>query len=184
MKYFIFIIAFLCIWGCRSTDDVTSNYPDASKTPNQEGWNSTLTTSKNGKISTRIKYTYVEIFSSQKLIKFKKGVVIDFYDSGVHVSKVFADSAILNESSNDIDLGGHVKVHSDDGIQLFTKKLSWNETRDKVLSDAFVTVVTAEKDTINGEGFKSEKSLQNWVIRKPWGVAQKKLNLYLKKSPE
>lgn len=118
------------------------------------------------------------------MTKFTGGVEVNFYDSsGVHVSKVLADNAILRENTDTIELEGHVRVFSDDGVQLFTSKLHCNQKRNKVFSDQRVMVVTAERDTINGEGFESEKSLKNWVIRKPWGVTQKKLNLEIKESP-
>ncbi|HEX9652773.1 MAG TPA: hypothetical protein VGA99_03605, partial [bacterium] len=96
-----------------------------------------------------------------------------------HASKVDCDEAILNEANDNLELIGNVKVLSDKGVNVTTTKLYWNEQLCKITSSEVVRVITADKDTIFGVGFESEKSLDNWTILKPWGVTQKKLNLKL-----
>jgi len=169
--------------ACQSDQEVAANFQKSDPGPDQEGWNATLTTTTDGVTSSKIKYSHMESYESKRIITFKNGVEIDFYDTlGVHVSKVFADQAVLHEDNNNIELTGRVRVRAHDGTKLFTEKLLLDEDSGKVMSDAFAIIVTAENDTINGEGFESEKSLKNWLIRKPWGVTQKKLNLLEKRG--
>jgi len=77
---------------------------------------------------------------------------------------------------------GNVNVESEDGISLTTSKLQWQEDETKVTSDAFVTVITAENDTLYGTGFESEKSFEKWRIHKPYGVTQTTLDLGVSKQ--
>ena len=72
---------------------------------------------------------------------------------------------------------GNVRAQSGDGFRLNTEKLTWSDFNNKIASDEFVTVITAEGDTINGVGFESDKFLKNWSITKPWGATQGKLDL-------
>ncbi|MFQ5771315.1 MAG: LPS export ABC transporter periplasmic protein LptC [bacterium] len=177
-KIFTINVIILILISCQSKQELTSNQPDLGEIPDQEGWNATLTTTSDGTITYKIKYVHMQRYSNKKIIKFDEGVEIDFYDTkGSHTSKVYSNKAELNEINKNIDLIGKVRVLSDDGLTLNTEKLRWNESNGKILSDVFVTMITTEKDTINGIGFESKKSLKNWVIKQPSGVTQKKLNL-------
>jgi LPS export ABC transporter protein LptC len=124
----------------------------------------------------------MERFSDRKLIKFWEGVDIDFYEDGLHSSHIVASWGELKERTNNIDLMGNVIVHAVNGISLYTQELKWDEARGKVTSDSFVTVITVEGDTIHGTGFESGKSFQNWLIKKPYGVTQKTLNLGVRET--
>jgi LPS export ABC transporter protein LptC len=177
-------VAVLLLWlfllpACTSDDEITTNnHNEAAELPDQEGWDAVLTATQNGKKTSRIQYSHMAYFAGKKLIRFDDGVTIDYYDdNGVLVSTVVADQALLSEDTHDIEFDGKVRVNAQDGVELHTEKLTWHDAERKIQSDAFVTVITAEGDTINGTGFESGKSLQSWSIKKPWGVTQKKLNL-------
>ncbi len=170
--------------SCQSQNDVTSNAADLTEVPDQEGWQSTLTSTRHGKVTAVIKYEHMERFSKKRMVKFDQGVEIDFFDSnGAHASKVFSNEAVLHEDSKRIELTGNVSVLSDSGLSLRTEKLRWDEKSGKIFSDEFVTVITAENDTIYGPGFESNQALNNWLVKKPWGVTQKKLDLPVLEEP-
>jgi len=176
ISHFLFIILFTLV--CHSEEEVTSNHPDLTQIADQEGWKSTLISTSNGRTTATIKYEHMEKFSTKNIVKFDQGVEIDFYDAiGSHTSKLYSQKAVLNEIDNSVELMENVTVHSDEGINLHTQRLLWDETNGKILSDEFVMVTTAENDTIYGIGFESDQSLMKWLIKKPWGVTQKKLNL-------
>ncbi|MFQ5705865.1 MAG: LPS export ABC transporter periplasmic protein LptC [bacterium] len=167
----------LFIFSCHSQEDVSSNAPELTELPAQEGWNSTLTTTSQGKFQAVIKFEHMEKFTKKKVTQFDQGVEIDFYDdSGAHSSKVYAENATLNDRSKNVELGGRVEVHGDNGIILRTEKLLWNEAKGSMSSDEYVTIITAENDSMYGYGFESGQSLENWTISKPWGASPKKLN--------
>lgn len=181
LYYFLILFFFI---ACHKQEEMTANSPNLSEIPDQEGWRSTLTTTNNGKIRAKIKYEHMEKYSKKNIIKFNQGVEIDFYDpNGYHTSKVYSQKAVLNENSKNVELIGNVVVLSDSGLILRTEKLLWNETEGKILSNEYVTVITAENDSIYGIGFESGQALKNWIIKKPRGVTQKKLNLEVLETP-
>lgn len=180
-KFFSFLILaffFFAAVSCQSEQEVTANSVDLADIPDQEGWNSTRITTSKGKISTQIKYVHMKRYSKRKLVEFIDGVEFELFDEeGQQVSQIHATAAKLNELNNDVKLSGSIVVESNDGLKLFTESLHWNQNRGKFTADDFVTIVTAENDTIFGKGFESEKSLKNWTIKEPSGITQKKLLL-------
>jgi LPS export ABC transporter protein LptC len=105
-------------------------------------------------------------------------VKIAYYDDeGKALSSVKANEALLEEKTGNMIFNGDVQFVSGDSVRLFSEKLLWDEADEMIYSDAFVTVITAEGDTINGTGFESEKSLERWIIEKPWGTTRKKFRI-------
>ncbi|MFQ5603943.1 MAG: LPS export ABC transporter periplasmic protein LptC [bacterium] len=173
------LFAFLAVaLACQSKQELTSNQQAKVEIPDQEGWNAVLTSTSEGKITSKIKYTHMQRFSNKRVTQFDQGVEIELYDEkGILSSIVFAEKAELIEVSKHIKLSENVRVQSLNGFLLTTSRLQWNEITNMIMSDEFVTVVTAENDTINGVGFESDKALHNWVIKNPHGVTKQKLNL-------
>jgi len=167
--------------SCQSDREVAASNPDISDIPDQEGWNSTLVSTNKGKLSSKINYVHMKKFSKKRLVKFVDGVEFEFFDENEdQTSRIQADEAVLNEHTTNIDLTGHVVVTSSDGIQLNTSSLRLSQNQSKISSEDFVRFVTADNDTIYGQGFNSGNSLKNWTIKKPSGVTQKKLQLDFK----
>ncbi len=186
MKHFIVKIFFctVLVVACQSKHELTTNQPEGSDVPDQEGWNSTITSTSDGMITSKIKYVHMQKYSNRKKIKFDQGVELDFYDSnGVHTSKIYAAEAELADGKRNLDLWGNVRVLSDNGFKLYSEKIHWREYSGKILTDEYVTIITAENDTINGVGFESDNSLKNWTIKKPSGITQSSLDLQDMESP-
>ncbi|NIR51831.1 LPS export ABC transporter periplasmic protein LptC [candidate division KSB1 bacterium] len=174
----LLVLFFLFLCSCHSEQELTSTPPELGDVPDQESWNSTLTMTNNGMVSSRIEFERMQRFSRKKIAEFSGVVEIDFFDkSGKHISYVRSDKALLHEITRRIELTGSVLVRAEDGLRLQTEKLVWDESRNKLLSDEYIKVVTAERDTIHGIGFESDKNLRNWTIKKPWGVTQQNLKI-------
>jgi len=171
-----FAIAFLCL-GCRSQDEQTVTPPNYDG-PDQEGWNSRITVTSNGRTSAILQYAHMEKFSKRGETKFDGGIVVDFYNTaGQHTSNLVSERGVLYEESNDVEALGNVVVVSDSGMTVRTQRLRWDNTRQKITSNDFVTITTAENDTLHGKGFQSDQNLKQWSIGKPSGVSQKKIDL-------
>ena len=168
------LVALLMLTGaCQTREEVSSNPPDLSEIPDHESWNATLTTTQEGVVTSKIHYGHMQRFSGKRIVKFLEGVQIALYNSeGEHVADVRADKAVLNEVSQRIELTDSVVVRAASGMTLSTEKLVWDQRSDHLSSDVYVRVVTAEEDTIHGVGFDSDRNLDNWTIRKPWGVTR------------
>lgn len=163
------------ISSCDSEGKLNSSADTVSTAPDQVGFDATLTVTNTGEPIYRIRYKRMEKYSNRREVKFMDGVVMEFFDKGQPSSRVLSKEARLNESTNDIEFSGNVRSHSEGGIQLYTERLAWHDSRGQLTSDVYVTVITADKDTINGTGFESEKSFKAWSVREPSGVSQKNL---------
>lgn len=163
--------------ACHSQDEQTVTPPNYDG-PDQEGWNSRITVTSNGRTSAILQYSHMEKFSKRRETKFDGGIVVDFYNTaGQHTSNLIAERGVLYEENNDVEAVGKVVVKSDSGMTVWTQRLRWENARQKIVSNEFVTIATAENDTLHGHGFISDQNLKVWSIRRPSGVSQKKIDL-------
>lgn len=171
-----FIIVLLCC-GCKSQDQQTVTPPNYDG-PDQEGWNSRITVTSNGRTSAIVKYSHMEKYSKRRETKFDGGIVVDFYNTeGQHTSNLVAERGLLHEENNDVEAMDNVVVVSDSGLTIRTQQLRWDNVRQKIFSNDFVTITTAQNDTLYGKGFQSDQNLKHWSIGRPSGVSQKKIDL-------
>ena len=101
-------------------------------------------------------------------------VVSDFYnDDGMHVSKLFADSATIQQSTNNLNAFGNVQVFSDSGYTLFSHSILWDNQYKLILSHDSVMFTSANHDTMYGIGFESDMDLTRAKVLKPYGIGGK-----------
>ena len=101
-------------------------------------------------------------------------VEVDFYnDAGAHISILYADSARINEYSNDLNANGNVYVVSDSGYTLTTSQIIWDNSYKMIVAEDSVMFTTSEGDTLYGVGFESDSDLEEWRIFKPIGISRK-----------
>lgn len=104
-------------------------------------------------------------------------VTADFFnDQNEHMSILKADTAKINELTNNFTAIGNVVVKSDSGLVLRTKNLYWDHQYKLVISNDSVQFTTLEKDTLYGIGFESDMDLSHWKILQPTGVTAR--NIY------
>ncbi len=177
------LIGFFILSSCQKKQDNVVADMEQIEYPDQEGWNSTVISSKNGVVDAVIKYGHMQRFEKRKVVEFDSGIVVDFYnEKGVHTSNLISEKGRLDEATNNIEAFGKVAVVSDTGITLKTERLKWDNSIEKIISNNYVTIVTAEKDTFYGNGFESDQNLENWHITGFSGKASKGLDLNIQFS--
>ncbi|MGH7493417.1 MAG: LPS export ABC transporter periplasmic protein LptC [bacterium] len=170
-------LPFALYTGCHSTDQPTPA-KNTVEGPDQEGWNSTITVTSNGRVTALVKYRRMEKFSKKRRVFFKDSVAVDFYNQqGQHSSKLTADGGVLYEETNDVVALGNVVVVSDSGVTLRSDSLRWDSRRQKVLTEAFVTITRANGETLRGLGFESDPNLKHLSIKKASGLTPRRLDL-------
>lgn len=181
LKLVPLIFSFI-VWGCTEEDqshDSSINKGNVRKRdvyPTQEGWNSKIFISNAGKRRAVVNYGHMVNYGQQKIYYFDEGVSVDFYDiDGNHTSHLISETGEFHEITEDVIGKGNVIVESDSGITLYTEVLKWDNRLGKIISDTTVMVTTLEGDTLYGVGFESEPDLSRRVVRKPWGVSEKKI---------
>ena len=171
------IIFALLLLSCHSTEEPAPSATNAEG-PDQEGWNSKITVTSNGRIAAHVEYSHMEKYSKKRQVQFDSGIKVDFYNNkGEHTSHLIADKGQLFEDTNDVEARENVIAKSDSGITLRSQSLRWLNRTQKIVTEDFVTITTQKGDTLRGKGFESDQNLKNWFIKKPTGVTQKKFEL-------
>lgn len=173
------LIAFILLVniGCEPE---TTEVPEVTKPvvfPDQEGWNSTLVITNEGRKSVQIDYGHMQEFATRKMIYFNEGVRLLFFNKdGSLKSDLKADSAYLDESTNNMQAIGNVVVVQQD-TTLMTHSLRWiNRTKMIISNDPFM-MVTGNKDTLFGERFEMNQATNRLRIFQTTGVTHEKLNI-------
>lgn len=164
MGLVILILLLLC--ACtQETNTTDATRRTVEELPDQESWSFNTKLSKDGIKSSEVSSGYMANFISRKVYELSDTVIADFYDEfGNHTSRLTADSATINESEDIIMVArSNVVVVSDSGISLYTDKLSWDNKKEKIYTDKFVTFID-KTDTLYGRGFESDLSLKNATI--------------------
>jgi len=164
--------------SCRRQEPVKAAQQPV-KYPDQEGWNSKVTSTNNGRVEAIVHYGHMARFNESRLVLFDEGVRVEFFDEhGFPRSVLTADRGELREASNDISAFGRVKVVSDT-LTLWTEELRYEQKTERIRSDVEVQFVTLNGDTLFGSGFESDSRLRNYHIRNLHGLAHRRVDLSL-----
>lgn len=94
-------------------------------------------------------------------------VKIDFYDKNeMKTSTLTSKRGRVDDVTKNMFAIDSVVAVSDSGVTLLTEELMWRNKDRKIVSDKFVTLLTPT-EKIQGYGFESDQSLDNYVIYKP-----------------
>ena len=167
------MLSFLC-FSCHSTADKVRESSSESIMENKI-WNPLIILTRKEKkiIKAKSKKLYKQKNESALLIG---NVEIDFYnEEGAHISILYADSARINEYSNDLNANGNVYVVSDSGYTLTTRKIVWDDSYKMIVAEDSVMFTTSKGDTLYGVGFESDADLEEFRIFKPFGIVGKEI---------
>jgi LPS export ABC transporter protein LptC len=169
----------MLIFACDSGEQDTRVTKTVTRElPNQEGWNSKIFISQAGKTRAVVYFGHMVHYERRKIYYFDQGVSIDFFDEEEnHTSRLTSEKGEYHEQSEDVFGIGNVVVRSDSGVSLHTEALRWDNRMEKIVSDTTVMVTTGEGDTLYGKGFESDPDLNRRVIRHPWGVSERRIEV-------
>ncbi len=158
-------------YGCEDKLKPTV-VPVSGQLPDQESWNSTIVFSDSGMTRGILKAGHVMVYNNLNMTYLGDSIRVDFFnDTGKHTSYLTADSGIVNNQNDNLEAIGNVYAHSDSGTSLWTQRLYWNNTTQKITSDVYVKIVSP-KETIEGIGFESDRDLRNYKIFNVSGEAR------------
>ena len=129
-----------------------------------------ITLTEQGNIKAIIKSKFLERNNENLELRLTDEVNVDLYDDSYqHTSLITSNYAFVSEQENKINAFGDVVVAADNGQQLWTDSLLWDNKADKIFTDASLTFISGNFDTLYGTGFESNIDLTNWKITKPRG---------------
>jgi LPS export ABC transporter protein LptC len=173
----VYLCLFLVVTSCTDQEQKLPE-PTTVKNPDQEGWNSTIRATKEGRLEAIVRYGHMERYNDQKRIFFDQGITVDFYGPNEKLSSTLrAREGELDEKSNDVKASGNVVVESDTGITLFTEELFYDQQAQLIISNKEVAIITADRDTLYGQGLRSNPQLTEYTLVRLHGKAHRGVDL-------
>ncbi len=171
---FIFLFSLCFIISCENKFGPPRTDYKTGEIPDQESWNSTVIFSDSGRIKAILKAGHISVYNSRNYTLVDDGAIVDFYDrNGEVVSTLTGKRGKVLEPSKDIEMYDSViVVGKKNNTLVTTKRMNWNNEKQRVYSDAFVKIKT-EKEEIEGFGFESDQNLKNYKVFKVTGILTK-----------
>ena len=89
--------------------------------------------------------------------------------NGQHTSVLTSEGGEVNDIEQNMTAYGNVVVVSDSGVTLYTDTLYWDNENQKIKSEIPVMIIS-ENDTLYGDTFISDPSLENYEITNSHGT--------------
>ena len=124
---------------------------------------SEITYYEDGKMGYKFSTPHMERyeFGDEPYMEFKEGIhIITFDENGKERSDLVADYAKYIESKGLWEAKGNVRGRDNEGKELYTEQLFWDENSDKIYSNVDTKVVNGDEVTL-GSGFESDGQLNN-----------------------
>ena len=152
------------ITGCNSSkvaaDVVITDY---KKVPSLVSDSLSITYYENGEMEYKFTTPRMERyeFDDEPYMVFEEGVRIETFDEdGTRKSSLVADYAKYLEKKRLWEAKGNVFGHDENGKELYTEQLFWDEMADKIYSNVDTKVIDGDEIT-QGSGFESAGQLNN-----------------------
>lgn len=131
--------------------------------PSQESWNSKIIFTEDGIIKAVLYSDHLTKYDNTKETLLE-GVKINFFDEdGTFSSTLTSKKGKVDEATKNMYAIDSVVTVSDSGVTLRTDELMWNNSKRRITTDKFVTIISADEE-IQGFGFESDQGLDNYVI--------------------
>lgn len=92
--------------------------------------------------------------------EFPKGVHLTLYDTRGAKTHVVGDYAIVYEGTDVIDLQGNVRIYTDDGKQLTTEQLYFDQKNEWFYTEKFFKFTDADGSFLQGPGIDFSKDFK------------------------
>ena len=152
------------ITGCNSSkvaaDVVITDY---KKVPSLVSDSLSITYYENGEMEYKFTTPRMERyeFDDEPYMVFEEGVRIETFDEdGTRKSSLVADYTKYLEKKRLWEAKGNVFGHDENGKELYTEQLFWDEMADKIYSNVDTKVIDGDEIT-QGSGFESDGQLNN-----------------------
>lgn len=161
--------AAMLLFSCKSNskEDIAAFIVDENQ-PKMSADTFTMLYSDSAKV--RFRMSAPQVLKYEEYMEFPLGVHVEKIDKEQVVSsQLTADYARHDEKKNRWVAQNNVVAVNADGDSLKTEELFWDEKKGRIYSEKQVQIVRADQ-IINGIGFESDQTMENWEIEKPTGV--------------
>ena len=162
---FIFLLA-SC--GSKEVKPSAVSNATADELPTQTSQHTRMSFSGEGKVRAVLNAIGVRVFEQKRHTLLDSSVHVDFFGSdGNHSSVLTSHRAFIDDNTKNMTAYDSVRILSDSGTLVQTDSLLWNNTTQKLHSDAFVRISEKSGRITRGRGFESDQDLINYKILFP-----------------
>jgi len=170
-------ISFICIVlisavACKNDLQIVKQLCISDNSPIESGKNVEVIYSTDGQVDMMIKSPLLNRYDheNEPYTELPEGVLVYFYDSLMSISSSMTSKyAIRFDAKQMMEAKNDVVVINEAGEKLNTEHLIWDEIKGTIYSDKAVTITT-EDEILFGEGFESDETFNQWIIKKPTGM--------------
>ncbi len=132
--------------------------------PTQESWNSKVFFTDSGKTKAVLHAGHLRVFAGASETLLDKNVKVEFFnDLETLTTTLTSKRGRVDDLTRNLYAIDSVVAVNDSGVTLITDELMWRDEDRKITSNKFVTILTSV-EKIEGFGFESDQSLDNYVI--------------------
>lgn len=155
----------MALSGCETDIQKIKLVTDRKELPTITATHTDLMYSDSAHVKVRLKAPISERYlGDAPYIVFPNGAYAEFYDlNGKVTSSITAKYAISKDRDRTMEAKGQVVVVNVKGDTLNTEHLIWNQDKEKIISDDYVKITTADK-IIYGKGMEADQSFTQYRI--------------------
>ena len=132
--------------------------------PAQESWNSKVFFTDSGKTKAVLHAGHLKMFTGARETLLDSNIRVEFYnDLETIATTLTSKRGKVDDITRNLYAIDSVVAVNDSGVTLITQELMWRNDDRKIVSNKFVTILTSV-EKIEGYGFESDQSLDNYVI--------------------
>lgn len=168
------IVAFIAImlFACNNDMETISSFETNDTLPGETATDIEVIYSDSGKIMIKLISPKLKRYQNETpYLEFPEGLKLLFYDSAMVVkTELTANYGINWENQKRMEVKDNVVIIDyEKNETLNTEHIVWDQRKKTIFSDVFVKRTTPD-GVIYGEGFDSDESLKNYILRRPRGV--------------
>lgn len=166
MKFIYLLLFTALLYSCsdQKVKPAINTALNIEEMPAQESWNSKVIFTDSGKTQAILYTGRLRMFTGARETLLDSSVKVEFYNDRDTISTVLTSKrGRVDDISRNLYAIDSVVAVSDSGVTLLTEQLMWRNDDKKIISEKFVTILTST-ERIEGFGFESDQSLNNYVI--------------------
>ncbi len=165
------LFALCLLSSCKNDLETIEKITKREKLPDISNTDVVVLYSDSGVVQAKLISPQVDnYYGENSFDEFPKGMHVMFYDDSMRIqTSMTSDYAINNTKEKKFEAKRNVVVINEKGEQLNTEHLIWDSSTEKIFSDGFVKITTAD-EIIFGDGFESNQNFTKYRIFKIKGT--------------
>jgi LPS export ABC transporter protein LptC len=173
LRCLFLMVALFCIASCENNMNTVSLITSQDKNLQDVEDNASIFYTDSAKTKFHLTAPRIENYEGPDPHQlFPKGISVDSYDDSGHVDgHLDAEYAIRHINSKLMEADNNVRVLNRKGERLNTEQLFWDENKQKIYTNKFVTIKTA-REILYGNGLISNEDFTQYKITNLTGTIQ------------